>query len=171
MPRIGETEAGSKNALAWLDMIAWSEGTSTSKHTKDDGYDILVTGSPASAYPRSITDYSKGHPNILVTVSKKSGLKSTAFGRYQFLYSTWMEGVRKYGFRGRITPEAQDLMALKKTAERGALEDVHAGRFAEAIRKCNKEWASFHGSPYGQRTHSLATMLAEVHVRGGTVVA
>ena len=170
MPRISEKEAGSKNALAWLDMIGWSEGTSTSPHTRDDGYDILVTGSPASAYPRSILDYSK-HPNILVTVNKKKGLKSTAFGRYQFLYGTWMEGVKRYGFKGRIIPEAQDLMALKKTAERGALEDVHAGRFAEAIRKCNKEWASFHGSPYGQRTHSLASMLAELHVRGATVVA
>jgi len=165
MPRITEKEAGSKNALAWLDMIGWSEGTSTSGHTKDDGYDILVTGSPANAYPRSIMDYSR-HPNILVVVNAAKGLKSTAFGRYQFLYRTWGEGVKKYGFRGRIIPEAQDLMALKKTQERGALADVHAGRFAEAIRKCNKEWASFYGAPYGQRTHSLEAMIAQLEKLG-----
>lgn len=170
MPRISVEEAGSKNALAWLDLIAWCEGTSTSPHTRDDGYDILVTGSPASAYPRSILDYSR-HPNILVTVNAQKGLRSTAFGRYQFLYSTWDEGVRRYGFKGRIIPEAQDLMALKKTAERGALAAVHAGRFAEAIRKCNKEWASFHGSPYGQRTHSLEAMMAQLQKGGATVVA
>lgn len=170
MPRITEKEAGSKNALAWLDMIGWSEGTSTSRHTKDEGYDILVTGSPASAYPRSILDYSR-HPNILVVVSPAAGLKSTAFGRYQFLYRTWVAGVKKYGFRGRMIPEAQDLMALKKTQERGALADVHAGRFAQAIRKCNKEWASFYGSPYGQRTHSLEAMIAQLKKLGATVAS
>lgn len=168
MPRITEEAAGSKNALAWLDMIGWSEGTSTSRHTKDDGYDILVTGSPSTAYPRSILNYDK-HPNILVMVNAAKGLKSTAFGRYQFLHRTWAEGTKKYGFRGRMIPEAQDLMALKKTMERGALADVHAGRFAEAIRKCNKEWASFYGSPHGQRTHSLESMLSQLKKYGATV--
>ena len=31
-----------KQQKAFLDLIAWSEGTSTSKWTKDRGYDIVV---------------------------------------------------------------------------------------------------------------------------------
>ncbi|MCP6547965.1 hypothetical protein NL497_29765, partial [Klebsiella pneumoniae] len=44
MARISDSLAGSKNALAFLDMLAWSEGTSTSKHSRDDGYDVIVGG-------------------------------------------------------------------------------------------------------------------------------
>lgn len=44
MARISDSLAGSKNALAFLDMLAWSEGTSISKHTRDDGYDVVVGG-------------------------------------------------------------------------------------------------------------------------------
>lgn len=42
--RLSETSAGGRNALAFLDMLAWSEGTSTSPATAMDGYDVIVTG-------------------------------------------------------------------------------------------------------------------------------
>lgn len=174
MARISLKDAGSRNALAGLDLIAWSEGTSTSKHTKDDGYDVVVGGvsTAPGPYPKTWDGYKqdKGHPNILVVVNR-NGLASTAFGRYQFLYGTWTEGVRKYGFRGRITPEAQDLMALKKINERKALQDLHAGRIEDFITKCNREWASFTGSPYNQRTHAMKDMVAKFIELGGEVAA
>ena len=44
MARLSESRAGSRNALAFLDMLAWSEGTSTSPATAMDGYDVIVTG-------------------------------------------------------------------------------------------------------------------------------
>lgn len=161
MARIGVKEAGGPNVLIALDLTAWSEGTSTSKYTKDDGYDIIVEGisTPPGPFPKIFTDYSQ-HPNLLVTVNNK-GLKSTAAGRYQGLYGTWMECVKKYGFRGRYTPEAQDLFAIKKIIERGAMPAVLAGDFEQFILKCNKEWASFTGSPYNQNSHSMEKMLAQ----------
>lgn len=172
MARISEKEAGSRNALAGLDLIAWCEGTSTSRHTKDDGYDIVVGGisSPPGPFPKTWDGYKQdlGHPNIRVMVNTK-GLVSTAFGRYQFLYSTWEEGVRKYNFRGRIIPVAQDLMALKKIEERGGLAHLHAGRVEEFIARCNKEWASFAGSPYGQPTKTVAQMVKKFEELGGVV--
>ncbi|MGB4486807.1 MAG: lysozyme, partial [Pseudomonas veronii] len=44
MARLSESFAGGRNALAFLDMLAWSEGTSTSPATAMDGYDVIVTG-------------------------------------------------------------------------------------------------------------------------------
>ena len=29
---------------SFLDLVAWSEGTSTSTHTQNDGYDVVVSG-------------------------------------------------------------------------------------------------------------------------------
>lgn len=169
MPRISAEQAGGQRVLAFLDMLSISEGTSTSKYTKDDGYDILVGGikDAPGPFPKIFTDYSK-HPNLKVTVNH-AGLVSTAAGRYQALTGTWNECVAKYGFRGRFTPEAQDLFAVKKLTERGAMPFILAGNFAEAVKKCNKEWASLTGSPYGQNPHPIEFLIAAYKKSGGTL--
>ncbi len=167
--RMTEEQAGGRNILIFGDLTAWSEGTSTSPYTKDDGYDILVHGvnGPPGPYPKIITDYS-AHPNIKVMVNNK-GLYSTAAGRYQALYNTWMECVQRYGFKGRFTPEAQDLFFLKKITERGAIQHLKNGDWDKAILACNKEWASFAGSPYNQNPHTMEAMLIQVEKLGGKV--
>ena len=43
------------NRRAFLDMLAYSEGTSTSPATKDRGYDVIVTG--IDGKPEIFTDY------------------------------------------------------------------------------------------------------------------
>lgn len=61
---------------AFLDMVAWSEGTDNGRQkTRNHGYDVIVGG-------ELFTDYSD-HPRKLVTLNPK--LKSTAAGRYQLL--------------------------------------------------------------------------------------
>lgn len=137
------------NVRAFLDMLAWSEGTSTIK-ASDDGYNVLVGG-------KLFSDYSK-HPNVLVALPRY-GIKSTAAGRYQFLYRTWMAIVREYGFRGRFTPEAQDLAGVKLLTECGALRLIKAGRIEAAIQAAAPIWASLPGAGYGQREHKLASLL------------
>ncbi|MNF05427.1 hypothetical protein D3C80_2051560 [compost metagenome] len=47
--------------IAFLDMLAWSEGTSTIK-ASDDGYNVLVGG-------KLFSDYSK-HPKVKVWLPK-----------------------------------------------------------------------------------------------------
>lgn len=137
------------NVAAFLDMLAWSEGTSTIK-TSEEGYNVLVGG-------KLFQDYSK-HPNILVDLPRY-GIKSTAAGRYQFLYRTWMAIVRNYGFRGRFIPEAQDLAAVKLLTECRAIPHIEAGRISEAIRLAAPIWASLPGAGYGQRENKLAALL------------
>ena len=66
---------------AFLDMLAWSEGTDNGRQkTRNHGYDVIVGG-------ELFTDYSD-HPCKLVTLNPK--LKSTGAGRYQLLSCWWM---------------------------------------------------------------------------------
>lgn len=106
------------------------------------------------------------HPNVAVTAN---GYTSTAAGAYQFLYKTWQGLVEQYSFPD-FGPHSQDCGAVALIAGRGALDDVQAGRFDEAVRKCGKEWASLPGSPYGQPTRDLST-LRKVYGRYGGVYA
>ncbi|NMZ77658.1 glycoside hydrolase family 104 protein, partial [Pseudomonas nitroreducens] len=121
MPRINSSAAGGKNVLAFLDMLAWSEGTRTSRYTKDDGYDVIVGGLDS---PNTFSNYA-GHPNVLVTVNMQ-GLKSTAAGRYQLLFR-WWKPYRDLLQLKDFSPESQDRVAIQQIRERGALGDIQAG--------------------------------------------
>ncbi|MDQ7987562.1 glycoside hydrolase family 104 protein [Pseudomonas sp. G34] len=149
MARLTATQAGGHNVLAFLDMLAWSEGTSTVANS-DDGYNVLVGGS-------LFDDYS-AHPRQRVELPRYD-IQSTAAGRYQFLARTWDAIVELYDFRGRFTPEAQDLAAVKLLEECGALAPIQAGQVAEAITAAAPIWASLPGAGYGQREHDLGALL------------
>ena len=64
---------------AFLDMLAWSEGTDNGRQKTNHGYDVIVGG-------ELFTDYSD-HPRKLVTLNPK--LKSTGAGRYRLLFRWW----------------------------------------------------------------------------------
>ena len=65
---------------AFLDMLAWSEGTDNGRQkTRNHGYDVIVGG-------ELFTDY----PITLATVTLNLKLKSTGAGRYQLLSRWWM---------------------------------------------------------------------------------
>ena len=93
------------------------------------------------------------HPRITVN---KSGYSSSAAGAYQFIISSWDETKTIMGLKD-FSPANQDLAAVGRIMARGALDDVKAGRFEAALKKCAREWASLPGSPYGQPVISLET--------------
>jgi len=163
MPRITAQAAGGRNVLAFLDMLAWSEGTSTSKYTRDDGYDVIVGGIDS---PNTFTSYA-AHPGVLVTVNSQ-GLKSTAAGRYQLLkryagsYTTLLS-LPDFG------PISQDRIAIKQITERGALVYLQAGRVVDAIGKCSNIWASLPGNNYGQHVRSVDDLVAHYIAAGGVM--
>lgn len=112
------------------------------------------------------------HPRTAVSKKLRKGgiLVSTAAGAYQYLERTWDGVAKQYGFKD-FSPHNQDLGCVALIAGRGALADVMAGRFEEAVKKCNREWASLPESPYGQPTVTmdefmavLNTALAHEHV-------
>ena len=88
---------------AFLDMLAWSEGTDNGRQkTRNHGYDVIVGG-------ELFTDYSD-HPRKLVTLNPK--LKSTGAGRYQLL-SRWWDAYTQLGLKD-FSPKSQDAVALQQ---------------------------------------------------------
>ncbi|MFV8873624.1 glycoside hydrolase family 104 protein [Serratia fonticola] len=158
----------SKNLRAFLDMLAWSEGTSTSPATKNNGYDVIVTG--ADKKPEVFTDYSD-HPFNKGRPSKKinsKGLTSSASGRYQFMLKDWghYRALLKLPDFG---PESQERWATQLIKERRALPDIEAGNITSAISKCRNIWASLPGAGYEQPEHSLSKLLAQYKAAGGVL--
>ena len=139
-----------KNLKAFLIMIQYSEGT-----YGKDGYRMLYGGS-------YFNDLSK-HPNTPIT---KWGITSTAAGAYQILNKTWNEIQAKLKLPD-FSPLSQDKAAIELIRRRKALEDVMAGRFAQAIEKCKKEWASLPGAGYGQNEKNAKSLIAVYKMAGG----
>lgn len=150
----------SANLAAFLDMLAWSEGTDNGKQpTKDRGYDVLVGGGLFTGYDK--------HPGILVDLPRLK-IKSTAAGRYQLLnrwYAPYAKQLRLTGF----DPLVQDKIAIQQTKERGALPDIEAGDIETAIAKTRNIWASLPGAGYGQHEQKLANLLAAYTKAGGVL--
>lgn len=157
------------NRRAFLDMLAFSEGTSTSKATKNKGYDVIVTG--IDKKPEIFTDYTN-HPFAAGRKSKTinlNGLTSNASGRYQFMLRDWPHYRSQLGLQN-FGPECQDKWALQLIKERRALSDIDAGNFASAVAKCRNIWASLPGAGYKQHENNLAVLQAAYVAAGGVLV-
>jgi muramidase (phage lysozyme) len=142
------------NVVAFLDMLAWSEGTIGKG---DDGYNDIVD--PAGFF----TDYST-HPNLLVQVNSK--IKSTAAGRYQLL-ARYFEHYKKLLGLKDFSPLSQDKIAIQQIKERKAYQLIIAGQITEAISRCSNIWASLPGNSYGQRQHKVADLIRIYQRFGG----
>lgn len=109
------------------------------------------SGQTASAYrmryggagsaPKYFDDLSQ-HPKIFERTP--DGLRSSAAGAYQATWTTWIETASLWGLPD-FSEQSQDEFAVARIIFRDALEDVKAGRFEEACRKCASEWTSLPG--------------------------
>lgn len=154
----------SKNLNAFLDMLRWSEGTSTSPITKDEGYDIIVTGVDGK---ERFDDYST-HPfeNRKPKQVNKKGLLSSASGGYQFLKTNWPHYKALLKLPD-FSPLSQDKWAIQLIREcKGALQFIEQGRLFEAVNAVRHLWASLPGAGYDQPEHSFAK-LTEVYLNKG----
>ncbi|AEZ65218.1 lysozyme [Escherichia phage FV3] len=149
---------------AFLDMIAYSEGTDNGRQpTNDRGYDVIVGG-------KLFSDYSK-HPGVYVKLNAK--LTSSAAGRYQILEKFAKHYMKQLGLPD-FGPASQDKIALQLIRECKALDDIDEGRIHQAIYKCRSRWASFPPPPgagklYNQRAESIDKMLDIFKKSGGVV--
>ncbi|WP_295573867.1 glycoside hydrolase family 104 protein [uncultured Stenotrophomonas sp.] len=160
MAKINTKEAGGVNVVAFLDMLAWSEGTDNGKQpTRDRGYDVIVGGQLFKSYA--------DHPRVLVDLPRLK-VQSTAAGRYQLLRRYYDVYKKTLGLKD-FSPLSQDLIALQQIRERRALPLIQAGKIEEAIKGVRKTWASLPGAGYGQHEHKLADLLAVYRKAGGTV--
>jgi len=148
------------NRQAFLDMLAWSEGTSTITES-DNGYNVLVGSTPE--HPLLFESYAD-HPRIL-----NPDLDSTAAGRYQLL-AKYYDAYKQMLNLPDFSPASQDAIALRQISERCALADIDAGRLWSAILKCGTIWASLPGSPYGQHQQNISDLRA-VYLNAGGALA
>lgn len=143
----------SANIRAFLDMIARSEIGPQLLAASDDGYNVQVGSTPQRPI---LFDSYADHPRHLIVL--KSGLKSTAAGRYQYLISTW-DGLRDQLGLPDFSPESQDKGCIELLRECGALDKITAGLIPDAIRAASKIWASFPGAGYGQHENKMTELL------------
>jgi muramidase (phage lysozyme) len=158
MAAISAVDAGGEALVKFLDLIAFSEGTSTSSHTHGNGYDVIVSGVDG---PETFSDYSDhpfAHGRPAKLIRRTPPLFSTASGRYQVLLRFW----RAYQQMLQLTdfsPESQDKVALRQIKEKGAISFILSGDITKAIELCSNIWASLPGNSYGQGGHSLQVLL------------
>lgn len=145
----------------FLDLIAFSEATSTSSLTKNSGYDVIVTGLDG---PEVFTDFSdhpfaKGRPAKQLNHATPS-LFSTASGRYQMLLRIW-RAYQQMLHLPDFSPLSQDLVAIRIIKECGAIDVIQAGDISKAIGMCAHIWASFPGNDYNQNAHPMDKLMVQ----------
>ena len=125
---------------AFLDMLAWSEGTDNGRQkTRNHGYDVIVGG-------ELFTDYSD-HSRKLVTLKPKT-LNQQAPDATSFF--PLVDAYRKQLGLKDFSPKSQDAVALQQIKERVALTAIDRGDIRQAIDRCSNIWASLPGAGYGQ---------------------
>lgn len=166
--------AGGIAVVHFLDLIAFSEGTSTSKQTKNDGYDVIVTGISG---PEVFTNYSthpfapstlypNGRPAKLIKLAtaEAPAVYSTASGRYQLLQSKanpyFLTYKKQLGLLD-FSPLSQDRIGVQQIKECKAVDWILEGQLTLAINACSSRWASFPGNNYGQGGKTVETLVAK----------
>lgn len=158
-----------RNLQAFLAMIRRAEGTAG-----PNGYRTMFGGALFSGFD--------DHPRRAVRFTDGLGrrLWTTAAGAYQFMASsplpdgtwtkvnTWDRIAIELGLTD-FTPESQDRAAVELIRERGALDDVRAGRFDAAVAKVRTVWASLPGAGYAQPERSLDELRMAYVNAGGTL--
>jgi muramidase (phage lysozyme) len=145
------TDAASRNVSAFLDTIKYAEGT------WGKGDNIL--------FGFGTFDGFDDHPRIRVPFRDTF---STAAGPFQIIAPTWDRIASRLGLPD-FSPASQEQAAIELIREAGALDDVEAGRFAMAVEKVRKVWASFPGAGYGQPERSFQSLAGFFQAAGGTL--
>lgn len=147
----------SQNLKAFLDMIAFSEGTI--RFGDQNGYNVIVGGTIFHSY--------SDHPRVLVDLPKL-GIKSSAAGRYQLL-ARYYDAYKKQLNLADFSPVSQDAIAIQQIRERRALQLIEDGYLDDAIERVKNIWASLPGSGYGQHENQIEKLHAAYQAAGGTI--
>jgi muramidase (phage lysozyme) len=153
---------------AFLDLIAWSEGTSRSTLTKNNGYDVIVSGVDGPSILTSYADHPFAGGRAPVLVCAEPQLYSTAAGRYQLLLR-WWEPYKAMLKLPDFSPASQDAVAIQQIKERLALPMIESGNIQGAIAACSNIWASLPGNDYAQAGgHTMEALLTQFNTLSGT---
>lgn len=147
------------NQKAFLDMIAYSEGT-TRVSGSDNGYNVICGGKLFDSYA--------DHPRIMVDLPNL-GIKSSAAGRYQLL-ARYFDVYKAQLKLPDFSPDSQDSIALQQIKECHALDEIEAGNFNMSVNLCCHIWASLPGAGYNQHENRLED-LKQAYINAGGSIA
>ena len=168
-----DQDQAARNVAAFLGTIRQAEGTADAL-----GYQALF-GHRANR-PRTFSGWAD-HPRQAQPFTDKAGrqLWTSAAGAYQFMaispipgstkstkVNTWDRIAARLGLPD-FSPESQDAAAVELIREAGALGDVQAGRFDQAVNKVRRIWASLPGAGYEQPERSLESLRYAYLQQGG----
>lgn len=145
---------------AFLDCLAWSEGTSASPLTKNDGYDVIVSGVDGPEIFSVYVDHPFAFGRPAKVVRRVPLLTSTASGRYQVLLRWWRAYQTMLGLKD-FSPASQDSVALRQMQEQGARAHLANGDIESAFYSCANIWASLPGNTYAQGGHTIQELTAK----------
>lgn len=158
MAVISAEQAGGQSVVRYLDLIAFAEGTSTSRLTRNDGYDVIVTSLYGPEIFSSYADHPFASGRVANVIRRVPLLTSTASGRYQLLLRYWESYRESLGLTD-FSPLSQDLVALQQIKERGAIRPILDGDIPHAIKLCSNIWASLPWNKDGQGGKTLDALL------------
>ena len=164
-----DTDTAERNIAAFLAMIRTAEGTAG-----PNGYRTMFGGQLFEGWA--------DHPRRALQFRDKAGrqLWTSAAGAYQFMavspiptggstsVNTWDRIAARLGLPD-FSPASQDAAAVELIREAGALGDVRAGRFDQAVSKVRGIWASMPGAGYAQPEKSLEALRFAYLDNGGTL--
>ena len=139
---------------AFLDMLAWSEGTDNGRQeTRNHGYDVIVGG-------ELFTDY-LDHPRKTCHAKPKTQINRRRTLPASFpLVGCLPQAVGLKDF----SPKSQDAVALQQIKERGALPMIDRGDIRQAIDRCSNIWVTAGRWlwPFEHKADSLIAKFKEV---------
>ena len=123
---------------AFLDMLAWSEGTDNGRQkTRNHGYDVIVGGELFTDYPITLKTC---HAKPKTQINRRRTLPASFLLVGCLPQAAWPE---------RLLSEKSDAVVLQQIKERGALPMIDRGDICQAIDRCSNIWASLPGAGYG----------------------
>ena len=141
---------------AFLDMLAWSEGTDNGRqktrkswlwrHCRRRAIYWLLRSPSQTCHAKPKTQINRrrtlpaSFPLVRDAYRKQLGLKD-------------------------FSPKSQDAVALQQIKERGALPMIDRGDIRQAIDRCGNIWASLPGAGYGQFEHKADSLIAKIEKR------
>ncbi len=168
-PATVDTNTAARNAGAFLKALQYAEGTAGQADPYRVCYGYRHTIASLADHPAVTGEWSGERlaDGMCINAGFSPGCISSAAGAYQFRRATWLS-VRSALELPDFGPTSQDRGALELVRRRGALADVQAGRFTEALRKCRNEWASLPGNYAKQGQRSVEQLAQWYSNAGGT---
>ena len=116
---------------AFLDMLAWSEGTDNGRQkTRNHGYDVIVSW---NCYWLLRSPSQTCHAKPKTQINRRRTLPASFPLVGCLPQAAWPE---------RLLSEKWDAVALQQIKERGALPMIDRGDIRQAVDRCSNIWAS-----------------------------